>query len=192
MNRKIINFRRVVILSEKNSILDVIKSRHSVRKFSNKKVSDEDLNAVLEAARWAPSGTNKQPWHFIIIRNKEMQYKLADLMPWCRFIKNAPIAIAVVVKDKSMWAILDGTIAVTHITLEAAARGLGTCWCASWPNLEKKPELDLKIKKLLSIPEKLQEKMKIITITPLGHPVPEGIKETKRKELSKIVHYDKY
>ncbi|MBD3230883.1 MAG: hypothetical protein GF329_22080 [Candidatus Lokiarchaeota archaeon] len=179
-------------MSEKNSILDVIKSRNSVRKFSNKKVSDEDLNAVLEAARLAPSGTNKQPWHFIIIKNKDTQHQIADLMPWCRFIKNAPIAIAVVVREKSMWAILDGAIAVTHMTLEAAARGLGTCWCASWPNLGKKPELEQKIKNILGIPEKLQSKTKIITITPLGHPIPEGITETKRKDLSKIVHYEKF
>ena len=175
-----------------SSILDVIKSRHSVRKFTDQPVSDEDLNAILEAARWAPSGTNKQPWHFIIIKNKDTQYKLADLMPWGRFIKNAPIAIAILVQLKSMWAILDGAIATTHITLEAAARGLGTCWCACWPNIEQNPELEKKIFDILGVPEKLQPKMKLITITPLGYPAEDGIKETTRKDLSKMVHYEKF
>ncbi|MHC1591576.1 MAG: nitroreductase family protein [Candidatus Helarchaeales archaeon] len=174
------------------SILEVIKKRKSVRKFTDEEVAEEDLNAVLEAARLAPSGTNKQPWHFIIIKNKETQKELAKLMPWGSFIKNAPIAIAVIVEQKSMWSILDGTIAMTHITLEAAARGLGTCWCACWPNLEKNPDLETKIKDLLGIPKEKQSKIKIITITPLGHPRPDGIKETKRKPLEKIVHHEKF
>ena len=174
------------------SILDVIKSRHSVRKFSDKEVSDEDLNAILEAARWAPSGVNKQPWHFIIIKNKETQKKLAELLPWGKYIKNAPIAIAILVETKSMWAILDGAIAMTHITLEAAARGLGTCWVACWPNLENNPDIEEKIFEILGVPEKKRKKMKLITITPLGYPIPEGIKETTRKNLSEIVHYEKF
>ncbi|TFF85777.1 MAG: nitroreductase family protein [Promethearchaeota archaeon] len=179
-------------MKENNSILDVIKSRHSVRKFTDDPVSEEDLNAVLEAARLAPSGTNKQPWHFIIIKNKETQKKLADLLPWGRYIKNAPIAIAILVKLKSMWSILDGAIAVTHITLEAAARGLGTCWCACYPNIEKRADLEQNINTILGIPEKLRSKMKLITITPLGYPAENGIKETSRKDLSEIVHYEKF
>ncbi|MHA1143315.1 MAG: nitroreductase family protein [Candidatus Helarchaeota archaeon] len=174
------------------SILDVVKKRKSVRKFTDQDVSDEDLNAVLEAARLAPSGTNKQPWHFIIIKNKETQKKIASLLPWGTFIKKAPIAIAILVQKKSMWAILDGCIAVTHIMLEAAARGLGTCWCACWPNLDKNPALEKQIHDILGIPEDLQPKMKLITITPLGHPDPKGIKETTRKPIEKIVHHEQF
>ena len=176
----------------KNSILDVIKSRHSVRRFTDKKVSDTDLKDILEAAQWAPSGTNKQPWHFIIIKNKETQKKLADLLPWGKFIKNAPIAIAIIVQLKSLWTILDGAIAMTHITLEATAKGLGTCWCACYPNIGKKPELEKQVSDVLGIPEDLQPKMKLITITPLGYPSSDSIIETKRKNLSKIVHYEKF
>ncbi|MHA1311060.1 MAG: nitroreductase family protein [Candidatus Helarchaeota archaeon] len=179
-------------MTEKNSILEIIKARHSVRKFENTSVSDEDLNGVLEAARWAPSGTNKQPWHFIVIKNKDTQKKLAEMLPWGRFIKNAPIAIAILVHLKSMWAIVDGVIAMTHITLEAAARGLGTCWCACWPNIEKNPELEKNINKILGIPEKLFGKIKLITITPLGYPAADGIVKTSRKQLSEIVHYEKF
>ncbi|MHA1270582.1 MAG: nitroreductase family protein [Candidatus Helarchaeota archaeon] len=179
-------------MSNKRSILEVIKSRKSVRKFTDEQIADEDLNGILEAARLAPSGTNKQPWHFIIIKNKDTQKKLADLLPWGRYIKNAPVAIAILVQLKSMWAVLDGAIAMTHITLEAAARGLGTCWCACWPNIEKNPALEKEINDILGIPEKLHGKIKLITITPLGYPAPDGIKETSRKELSKIVHYEKF
>ena len=174
------------------SIIDIIKKRKSVRRFTDQEVSEEDLKAVLEAARLAPSGTNAQPWHFIIIKNKDTQKELANLIPWGSFIKNAPIIIAILVNTKATWAILDGAIAMTHITLEAAARGLGTCWVANWPNVPKKPELETQIKNILGIPEELQPKMKVITITPLGHPHPRGSMTTKRKPLEDIVHFEKF
>ncbi|MEE9377650.1 MAG: nitroreductase family protein [Candidatus Lokiarchaeia archaeon] len=124
---------------EKISILDIIKSRRSTRRFKPDMVSDEDLNAVLEAARWAPSGDNKQPWKFIVIKNKENMMKIAELSPLKRFhamLRNGPVLIAILVNSKrSKWVVLDGAICVQNLMLEAWVRGLGTCFSSWYPTM---------------------------------------------------------
>ena len=154
-----------------NSILDIIKSRRSTRRFKSDMVSDEDLNAVLEAARWAPSGDNKQPWKFIVIKDKQMMKLIAELSPAKKFhamLKNGPILIAIVVNSKrSKWVTLDGAICTQNLMLEAWARGLGACFSSWYPTMHT--TVCEEVKQLLGIPEHWI----IITFTPLGYPVDE-------------------
>ena len=177
-----------------NSILDIIKSRRSTRRFKSDMVSDEDLNAVLEAARWAPSGDNKQPWKFIVIKDKQMMKLIAELSPAKKFhamLKNGPILIAIVVNSKkSKWVTLDGAICTQNLMLEAWARGLGACFSSWYPTMHT--SVCEEVKQLLGIPEPWI----IITFTPLGYPVddPERahILPAKRKALEKLVCYEKF
>lgn len=165
--------------------------RKSVRQFTDQEVSDEDVKFCLEAARWAPSGTNKQSWHFIVIRNKETQEKIAKLMPWAKYNKFAPIAIACLANTKSIWHLLDVSIATEHLVLAAAERGLGTCWSAVY-GINKPPDFQNRIMTILGVPEELQDKYIVVTITPLGHPAEGGTIKTKRKELEKIYSLEKF
>ncbi|MFX1317055.1 MAG: nitroreductase family protein [Promethearchaeota archaeon] len=181
-------------MEKKLSILDIIKSRRSTRRFKTDMVPDEDLDAVLEAARWAPSGDNKQPWKFIVIKNKETMIKIAELSPlkgFHKFIRNGPILIAILVNSKkSKWAVLDGAICAQNLMLEAWARGLGTCFSSWYPTM---PSYVIdKVNELLNIPEKWI----IITLTPLGYPIddPERahILPAKRNPLDSMVCYEKF
>ena len=81
--------------------LDFLIRRRSIRKYLEKPISDEDLNMILEAGRWAPSGTNRQPWKFIIIKNRELLQQIVkrrkDLgLPAGLPLRTAQLGIAVV------------------------------------------------------------------------------------------------
>ncbi|MHA1266080.1 MAG: nitroreductase family protein [Candidatus Helarchaeota archaeon] len=179
---------------QKTSILNIIKERRSTRRFTNEMVSDEDLRAVLEAAQWAPSGENFQPWKLIVIKQKGTMEKIVDLLPYKKFQKflmNAPILIVVLGdKRKSRWWFLDCALAVENLMLEAWARGLGTCFSAWYPTV---PEgVELAVKELLQIPKK----WKILTMTPLGYPIDPPERAFRlpptRKPLDKIVCYETF
>lgn len=181
-------------MENKISILELIKSRRSCRRFKSDPVSDEDIEAIVEAASWAPSGENSQPWKFIIIKNKKTMEKIVELLPYKKyqkFLMLAPILIVVLVNPrKSMWHIIDGALATQNLMLEAWARGLGTCFSAWWPMARE--ELLVKIKELLQIPLKHI----IITMTPLGYPLdpPEQAFRLppSRKPLDKLILYETF
>ncbi|MFX0141497.1 MAG: nitroreductase family protein [Candidatus Hodarchaeota archaeon] len=181
-------------MKEKTSILGIIKERRSTRRFKLDPVSDEDIKGILEAANWAPSGENFQPWRFIVIKNKKTMEKVVELLPYKKyqkFLMNAPVLIVVLVNSrKSLWHILDGTLATQNLMLEAWARGLGTCFSAWWPTV---PEKTLKeVKELLEIPEKWI----IITMTPLGYPIDPPERAFRlppsRKPLEKVIVYETF
>lgn len=174
------------------TLIEIIKKRKSVRKFTDQDVSDEDIMEILEAARLAPSGVNKQPWQFIIIRNKETQQQIAKIMsPWAKFIKLAPVAIALIVKTRSPWHLLDGAIAMEHLILAAAEKGLGTCWTATY-GITNPKDFQSQLMDLFEVPKELQENFIVLTITPLGYPAEGGILETKRKPIDAIHSLEKF
>jgi nitroreductase len=176
------------------SILGLIKARRSTRRFASTPVSDEDLNAILEAARWAPSGDNYQPWKFLVIKDASTMEKIVELIPYKQmqaFLKKAPVLIGILVNEKrSSWAIIDGALCAQNLALEAWARGLGTCFSAWYPTAP--PALVDQVKTMLNIPPNWT----ILTFTPLGYPDPDParahILPPKRKPLEKLVVYEKF
>ncbi|MHA1834014.1 MAG: nitroreductase family protein [Candidatus Baldrarchaeia archaeon] len=86
------------------SIIKVIREKRSVREFLEKDVPDELIMKVLDAARWAPSSKNTQPWEFIIIRDQKTKKKLAKLAKFGWFIADAPVVIAIVTDPRKSYA----------------------------------------------------------------------------------------
>ncbi len=170
---------------------EVIKTRRSVRSYKKEPVPDDVLEKVLNAARIAPSGSNRQPWKFIIIKDPEKKKKMVQLCEGQKFIAQAPVLIVACGKNihynRGGWMgdysmIVDIAIAVDHLTLAARAEGLGTCWIGSFDNEG--------IKKFLGIPEDVN----VVALTPLGYPEDENVfKETKnRKKLEEIICWEKW
>ncbi|MBS7648705.1 MAG: nitroreductase family protein [Candidatus Bathyarchaeia archaeon] len=169
---------------------EVIRTRRSIRSYRPDPIPDEVLMRILEAARIAPSGTNRQPWKFIIVKNEELKRKLAAACHNQMFIAEAPIVIVACgynihwnrggyMGDLSM--LVDVSIAFTHLILAARAEGLGTCWIGAFDNEE--------VKSILSIPKDVN----VVAITPLGYPRDEGFDEPgPRKPLSEIISIDKF
>ncbi len=158
---------------------ELIVKRQSIRKFKPDPVSKEMIMEILEAARIAPSGGNRQPWHFIVVQNKEMIKKLAGVQEWAA---TAPLMILGLV-DKGVQASYyynDMGIAFEHIILKATDLGLGTCWMGMMRRSDE-------ARVLLDIPKELE----VIIQTPIGYP-DETPNRRGRKKMEEIVSWEKY
>jgi len=80
--------------------LEFLKGRRSIRKFEEKQISEKEIEMILEAGRWTPSASNRQPWQFIVIKNKEILMMVAKTAIYGKFVRTAPLAIAIVGKTK--------------------------------------------------------------------------------------------
>jgi nitroreductase len=178
-------------------VLEAIKNRRSVRQYKDTPVSDEVLNKVLEAARWAPSWANSQCTRYVVIKDPATKAKLVETInkgnPSTEALKSAPIVIVACAElkkagfykgeqstDRGDWFMFDVGIAMENLALAAQALGLGTVHVGFIPDSKK---LDA----LLGLPEGVVS----VEMTPLGYPAAEP-KAPPRKELSDLVFYEKY
>lgn len=153
--------------------MDVVPKRRSIRRYRADPVPDALVERLLEAARLAPSGGNRQPWHFVVVKNSEVRRSLG-LPNWAA---EAPVVI-VVCTESSLPT--DAAIAFEHILLAAADTGLGTCWMGLWGHGDL-------VKRALGIPDTVR----VLGATPLGYP--DEIPAPKpRKSLPEIVHYETF
>ena len=169
---------------------EVVKTRRSIRSYKADEVPDDVLNRVMEAVRVAPSGSNRQPWRFLLVRKPELKQKLAELCGGQKWFAGAPIVVVAcghnINYNRGGWmgdaaVIMDVRIGLTHMVLAARAEGLGTCWIGLFENAP--------IKALLDIPEEWN----VAAVTPLGYPKdPAFVGPGKRKGLEEIVGLDKW
>lgn len=177
--------------------LELAEKRQSERAFDpGRNIESEKLQRILEAGRIAPSATNAQPWHFIVIDDPELKNKVADatsnkILGINHFTKQAPVHL-LIIEDKANMASNIGSwvknkhfphvdigIAAAHITLAATAEGLGSC-IVGW--FDEKA-----IKKLLNIPSSKRVMLDIV----LGYSTQEH-RDKKRKPLEEIVSRNTY
>ena len=157
--------------------LDFLKERRSIRAFQDKTLSEKEIEMILEAGRWSPSANNRQPWNFIVIKNKEILMKITMNASYGKFIKEAPVAIAIIgkIRRSQKWYIIDPSLVSMNMMLIAWTLGIGTCWIGAM-NREK-------VKKLLG----LGENDYLLTILPFGYIRGNIPGPTSRKPLNKIV-----
>jgi len=190
-------------------LFDAIKNRRSVRRFTFDPVSDEKIEAILEAGRWAPSWGNSQCWRFVVVRDPAVRTELAGALqpikmpdreipnPALAGFTAAPVIIVVCAKmgrsgcqpgakpdgipvtDKGDWFMFDTALAVQNMVLAAHAMGLGTVIIGAFDA----PMAE----KVLGVPEGYR----VVVMFPLGVPEREG-KAPPRKELSEIVIHDQW
>lgn len=166
-------------------VFDAIKLRRSIRRYKRKEVEKEKLIRIIEAGRLAPSATNSQPWHFIVITNPEIKKKLGESYPKDWFV-NAPVIIVACADPSKAWVRADGeeywkvdvAIALQNMVLCAVEEGLGTCWIA---NFDEKI-----VKEVLGIPSGIR----VVAMTPLGYPDEVKGKVHDRKPLEEILHFE--
>ncbi len=172
-------------MNESETILDIIKSRRSIRHFNRAKLPDEQMQQILEAGRWAPSGANAQPWRFVVVTRRETLAALAECCYYKVFkSRHAGEAGAVVVicadpAAGSQTYQIDAAIAGTNMTLMATALGIGSCWIGAFE--------EQNIRNILKIPEKL----KLIALIAFGYEIGKA-SIPPRLPLSSIVHNEIY
>ncbi len=156
-------------------VLEAIRSRRSIRKYREEPVPEEKLEQILDAGRWAISSHNSQPWKFIVVRDRQIMDSIAELLPWGRFLTQAPLAIAVVVDPGATnHPLEDGSLAAGNMLLAVHALGLGGCWVD--PSASEKT-----VKQMLGI----SPGDKLICVIPVGYP--DEAPTRRRKELKDII-----
>jgi nitroreductase len=160
-------------------IFDVIKGRRSIRKYKNKMPSDEEIKKCIEAACFAPSAHNSQPWKFVVVKEREKIEKLSRTQKWSEFLKNAPVVITVLAEEEKSpnhW-LEDCSCAIMLLMLEAHSLGLGSCWNAVYnPGTKEREEY---VRNVLKIPSKYR----VVANIGIGYPNEKpGIKKVKSFE----------
>jgi len=167
----------------------VIRTRRSIRSYSKKEIPEDILKKILDGARVAPSGYNKQPWYFIVVKDEKKKKKIAEYSYNQSFIGEAPVVIVCCGEKyenkyepfKDRCYIVDVAIAIDHLILTARNYGVGSCWIGAFH-----PE---PIKKLLNIPDNIN----VLMVVPLGYPEDaEFSEESIRKPLEEIVFEEEY
>jgi len=169
-------------------VFEAIKKRRSIRAFKDANIPNSIIEKLIDAARWAPSAGNIQPWEFIIVRKTETKRKLAAAALSQTFIEEAPVVIVVCAdyqrsarqygsRGEALYCIQDTAAAIQNIHLAATAMGLGTCWIGAFQ--------EESVKELLKIPDGIRP----IAIIPLGYPA-ESPSPRPRRPLREIVHYE--
>lgn len=122
-------------------ILEILKSRRSIRKFLDKKVESEKIHKILEVAMSAPSARNQQPWRFVIIDNRDTLDTIAEQHPYAKMLKTAPLAIAICGKvenecEENYWT-QDCSASTENLLLATHVLGLGAVWISIYPKEER-------------------------------------------------------
>jgi nitroreductase len=164
------------------SLLDMILSRRSIRKYEKKEIPQEILQQILEAGRQAPSAVNRQPFRFVVVKDHEIMKNLCNNLI-TRFVKYAPVAIVGCADVKSLltgkWAVVDTTIAMQNMVIAAWTLGLGSCWIGACNEEE--------VKKMLKIPDK----WKVVALITFGYPA-EQPKPRKKKPIEELFNFNSF
>ena len=168
-------------------IYEVIATRKSVRAFKDRDIAEETIIRLLEAARLAPSASNRQEWRFIVVRDPSMRKHLSDAARSQQFVGAAPVILVCCAEtDEHVMACgqlcypIDVAIAIDHITLCAVAEGLGTCWIGAFDEDQ--------VKELLGIPPQIR----VVGLLPVGYAQDPSRVEKKRLLLEEITRYERW
>jgi len=174
-------------------VLEAIKIRRSVRKYKSDPIPEDVLQRLKDSLRFAPSACNFQPWKFVMVTDAELRKSLAAAACDQRFIADAPLIVAGCgFPEKSYHKMggsgnsidIDLSIALDHLTLAAAAEGLGTCWIGAFD--------EGAVKKVLGVPKKV----KVVALTPVGYPRSDDLlhecPQSRRKKEEEVFCMEKF
>lgn len=162
-------------VNAEQAVLDNIATRTSVRDYEARPVEKEKIEKMLRAAMAAPTAMNKQPWHFVVVDQRNVLDALAGANPYAKMLKKAPLAIVVCGNTDKMiegggrdfW-IQDASAATENLLLAAHAMGLGAVWTGAYPSEER----CIPISKVLSLSDNLIPLNMIVVGYPAEHPQP--------------------
>jgi nitroreductase len=158
--------------------LEAIKKRRSVREYTGESIPRQDIEKIVDAGRLAATGSNYQPWEFIVITERGMIEQLKVAASW---MEKAGAIIAVVMDPASRWWVEDGAAAVENMLIASTALGYGSCWLEGY-TLPREEEF----KELLGIPKE----KRLLTLVPIGVPV--QWPAIDKKTLEEVLYWEKY
>ncbi len=161
-------------------VFEAVKTVLAVRQYQDKPLPEESIQRILESARLTGSAKNEQPWHFIVVQNRDTLHTLASLAPTGRYLDQAPVSIVIAV-EKTPFALSDVSRAIQSMILTAWAEGIGSNW-VGFAGMDQ-------VKPVLGIPDSLD----VVGIFPFGYPAEEiGQGKKRRKTLDEIAHRERF
>ena len=169
-------------------VYEAVQQRKSIRAYQDKPVPREKLERILEAGRLAPSAANIEPWHFIVVTDKEKRKALSKGL-YAKFLPQTPVVIVVCGDKKASpdWYAVDSSLAVENMVLTAVNEGLGTCCVGSFDEAD--------VKAALKVPDNLE----VLVMIAVGYPkekldLTSKLLRTvrKRKNLSEVTSGEEY
>jgi len=161
-------------------VFDGLRTLLAVRRYLDRPVPEPVIRKILEAGRLTASAMNLQPWHFIVVEDRETLRRLGAMARSGPYIAEAPLAVVVAV-EKSGYAVSDASRAIHSMLLAAWSEGVGSNW-VGFGGLEK-------VNTLLGVPAKLD----VLAILPFGYPADRiGRGKKNRKPLRAIAHRERY
>lgn len=167
------------------AVLNVIKTRKSIRKYKDTPVEAEKLTNVLEAARLAPSARNLQDWKFIAVTDTEKRLALQEACGGQRQVGQAPVTLVVCANNDSVMSCgqskttIDCSIAMSFMLLQAEEEGLGMCWLGHF--------YEDKVKAVLNIPNDYI----VVAVSPLGYADEDPVRKP-RKAAEDVICYNEF
>jgi nitroreductase len=158
--------------------LEAIQKRRSVRKFTGDIIPRADLEKIVDAGRLAASGSNRQPWEFIVVTDREIIDQLTVVGKWMR---EAGAIIAVVLDPYSHWWLEDGSAAIENMLIASTALGYGSCWVEG-DALPREEEF----KTILYVPKG----KRLLALIPIG--VPAEWPTVEKRPLESVLHWQVY
>jgi nitroreductase len=171
---------------EKNMILEIIRSRRSIREFLADPVEYSIIEDILEAGRWAPSGLNNQPWRFVVVRDRKVAGLLAKCTRYSSIVQSAPLLIAVFLDRDVMYDHTKDTqacgAAIQNMLLATHGMGLGAVWLGEI--LNRKDEVG----NILNA----QESLELMAVIAIGYPAVDSSRSGERREISEITYKERF
>ena len=163
-------------------VFDAVCTVLAVRAFQDKRVPDDVIQRIVEAARLTASSRNGQPWHFIVVRDREKLKRIAPLARTGPYIEQAPLAIAVAYEKDSIFGVSDTSRAIQSMILTAWSEGVGSNWVGFDGTLDA-------VNAEIGLPDNLQ----LVGVLPFGYPVQKlGKGKKSRKPFGEVVHSERY
>ena len=163
-----------------NQVIEAIHQRRSVRSFTEEPVGDPELQAILEAGRWAPSGVNNQPWRFVIIQGQAKKDEVAQATRYGEIIRKAPVCVAVFLDGEACYHpgkdAQGAGACLQNMLLAAHSLGLGAVWLGEI----------LKNSDMVRNSLGLASTMELQAVVALGHPKHRNQK-SERKPLDELI-----
>ncbi len=169
------------------NIMDLLLSRRSIRKYSDRQVTDVQVDHLIQAAMHAPSAGNQQPWHFVVLRDKAVFEKIVAIHPHSKMLPSASVAILVcgdpTLETKIDYWTIDCSTASQNILIAAHGLELGAVWLGVYP----RPERMEGIKNILKLPSQVIP----FSLIAIGYPAEEKPMANDRYKPERI-HYGKW
>ena len=159
--------------------LEALRKRRSVRRYTGDPIPKADLETIVDAGRLAATGSNRQPWDFVVVTRRET---IRQFRPAGSWMEDAGAVIAVVMDPASRWWVEDGSAAIENMLLACVALGYGAC-CVEGDALP----LEGKFKALLGVPEE----KRLMALIPVGVPA-ETPHTPEKKALALVLHWERY